>query len=89
MAERTVTVASKVGLHARPATLISQAAAKLAAAGTPVTIGLPGATPVRADSVLMLMTLGAAHGTQVVVASDSPEAVETIATMVETDLDAA
>jgi len=88
MAERTVTVASKVGLHARPATLISQAAAKLAAAGTPVTIGLPGETAVRADSVLMLMTLGAVNGTQVVVAGESQEAVDTIAAMVETDLDA-
>jgi len=88
MAERTVTVASSVGLHARPATLISQAAAKLAAAGTPVTIGVPGGTPVRADSVLMLMTLGAVHGAQVVVASDSQDAVDAIAAMVETDLDA-
>ncbi len=33
MAERTVTVASSVGLHARPASLFAQAAAK---AGVPV-----------------------------------------------------
>ena len=35
MPERTVTVASSVGLHARPASLFSQAAAKV---GVPVTL---------------------------------------------------
>ena len=39
MAERTVAVASKVGLHARPAMLFTQA---VAASGATVTIAKPG-----------------------------------------------
>ncbi len=45
MPERTVTVGSSVGLHARPATLFVQAASKQP---VKVTIGRPGAEPVDA-----------------------------------------
>lgn len=59
MAQRTVTIASSVGLHARPAALFVQAAART---GLAVRIGRPGEDAVDATSILSVMTLGVAHG---------------------------
>ena len=50
MAERSVTVGSKVGLHARPAMLFTQA---VAASGAKVTISRPGAAGVDASMHLV------------------------------------
>jgi len=58
MASRTVTVGSSVGLHARPAAVISQKAAQL---GSAVTLATDG-DPIDAKSVLGIMTLGASSG---------------------------
>ena len=55
MPTQVVTVGSKVGLHARPAKLLVQAAT---AAGVPVTIGKVGDKAVNAASLLMVMALG-------------------------------
>ena len=85
MPSKTVTVGSSVGLHARPAGAIAAAAAGL---DVPVTLALVGGDPVDAGSALMIMTLGAGPGTEVVVESDDAAAVETIAALVEADLDA-
>lgn len=85
MASKTVTVGSSVGLHARPAAVIAQAATE---AGVPVTLGVPGGSPVDAGSALMIMTLGVKAGAEIVVESDDPSVVETIAGLVEADLDA-
>lgn len=85
MATKTVNVGSAVGLHARPAALIAQAAT---AAGTGVTLAKPGGTPVDAGSALLIMTLGAKQGDQVVIESDDANLVEHIASLVEQDLDA-
>ncbi|PIE26741.1 MAG: HPr family phosphocarrier protein [Micrococcales bacterium] len=85
MASKTVTVGSSVGLHARPAALIAEAAG---AQNSPVTLAVPGGTPVDAGSALLIMTLGAKCGDDVVVESDDEAAVEQIAAMVEKDLDA-
>ena len=82
---KTVTVGSAVGLHARPAAIIAGAAV---AAGVPVTLSLAGGEPVDAGSALLIMTLGAGCGAQVTVASADEEAVRTIASLVERDLDA-
>ena len=49
---RTAVVASRVGLHARPAALFARAAA---ATGLPVTVATDGKDPVDARSVLGLM----------------------------------
>lgn len=81
----SVTVGSAVGLHARPASIISEKAAEL---GSDVLIGLPGQEPVDASSALLIMTLGAGKGTEVEVSGDSDDAVKTIAALVEQDLDA-
>jgi phosphocarrier protein HPr len=85
MATRNVIVGSAVGLHARPAALIAQAATE---AGVPVTIGNPGGAPVDAGSAMMIMTLGAKAGTEVVVESADQAVLDQIAGLVEQDLDA-
>jgi phosphocarrier protein HPr len=81
----TVVVGSAVGLHARPAALISEAAADL---DSEVLIGLPGTPGVDAGSALMIMTLGAAHGDTVEITGDVDADVATIAALVVKDLDA-
>jgi phosphocarrier protein HPr len=81
------TVGSRVGLHARPVAIISQKAAGLAAA---VRIGRDGRDPVDARSPLLLMTLGAGHGDEVVIEVDGPQASAALAeivALVEADLD--
>ncbi|NYG56344.1 HPr family phosphocarrier protein [Nocardioides perillae] len=85
MPTQTVTVGSAVGLHARPAAIISEAAADL---DTDVLIGLPGEEPVDASSALLIMTLGAGKGATVEVSGDSEDDVAAIARLVEQDLDA-
>ncbi|GAA4787033.1 HPr family phosphocarrier protein [Corynebacterium canis] len=89
MASKTVTVGSAVGLHARPAAIIAEAAAKY---DDDVFLALVGEEdddePTEAASSLMIMALGAEKGDQVVVTSDNAEAVEEIAALIEQDLDA-
>jgi phosphocarrier protein HPr len=85
MPSKTVTVGSSIGLHARPAAIIAEAAVN---AGVPVTLSVDGGEPVDAGSALMIMTLGASNGAQVTVASDDEAALNTIADLVEKDLDA-
>jgi phosphocarrier protein len=85
MASITVKVGSSVGLHARPASIISEKAGELDA---DVTLAVPGGDPVDADSALLIMTLGASCGDEVVVSSDDDAAAQTIADLVAQDLDA-
>ena len=85
MPTQTVLVGSAVGLHARPATLIAEAAAELDAE---VTLAVPGGEPVDASSALLIMTLGAGNGDTVEVSGDDQAAVDQIAALVEKDLDA-
>ena len=84
MTSKTVTVGSSVGLHARPAAVIAQAAS---AASSAVTLSMPGGNPVDAGSALLIMTLGAKMGDTVQVESDDAELVDLIARLVEEDLD--
>ncbi|MFI1237571.1 HPr family phosphocarrier protein [Nocardia salmonicida] len=85
MASTTVTVGSSVGLHARPAALIAEAVGE---AGVPVTIAVTGGDPVDAGSALMIMTLGAGQGAEVVISSDDQPTLDKIAELVASDLDA-
>ena len=85
MPTRSVVVGSAVGLHARPAALISEAAGDL---DSEVLIGVPGGEPVDASSALLIMTLGAGNGDTVEVSGEDQGAVDTIAALVEQDLDA-
>ncbi|HEX3779265.1 MAG TPA: HPr family phosphocarrier protein [Pseudonocardiaceae bacterium] len=88
MPERRVTVGSKVGLHARPAAVVAKAAA---AAPVAITIRKNDGKPVAASSVLNLMTLGAMHGDEVVLAAEgdgADAALDALAELVVADLDA-
>jgi phosphocarrier protein HPr len=91
MPERTATIASRSGLHARPAALFAEAAGN---AGVDVTIsmqGEPADEALDAASILSLMTLGAAKGDVVVLRADgagADQALDALVTLLETDLDA-
>jgi phosphocarrier protein len=88
MAQRSVTIASRVGLHARPAALFVQAAS---ATGVPVLIARPGDDPVDAASILGVMALGAKHGEEVVLTADGDRAdavLDELAALLSRDLDA-
>ncbi|MBG6108121.1 HPr family phosphocarrier protein [Frigoribacterium sp. CG_9.8] len=87
MSERTVAVASSVGLHARPASLFSQAAAKV---GVPVTLTSAAGKTVNAASILGVLSLGIGHGDVVTLAADGDEAdtaLDALAELLNTDLD--
>ena len=86
--ERTVTIASSVGLHARPAALFVQAAT---ATGLPVHINKVGEEPVDARSILGVMALGAKHGEEVVLTADgegADAALDGLVELLSRDLDA-
>lgn len=88
MAERTVTIGSKVGLHARPAAIFVKAASQ---AGIPVTISKDGGKPVNAASILGVMTLGAKFEESVTVAAEGEGAdavLDELAELLAKDLDA-
>lgn len=88
MTERTVVVASRVGLHARPASLFSQAAA---AAGVPVTISNEAGKSVNAASILGVLSLGIDHGERVTIAAEDVDgadaALDSLVALLERDLD--
>lgn len=87
MSERTVVVASSVGLHARPASLFSQAAAKT---GVPVTLTSAAGKSVNAASILGVLSLGIGHGEEVTLSSDAEgadSALDELVAVLSTDLD--
>ncbi|MDO5075704.1 HPr family phosphocarrier protein [Corynebacterium sp.] len=88
MASKTVTVGSAVGLHARPAAIIAEAAGNYDEDIFLTLVGEEDDEPTEAASSLMIMALGAEKGDQVVVTSDNAAAVEEIASLIEKDLDA-
>ena len=69
MAKKTVIVGSSVGLHARPAATVAAAAGEY---DDEITLSLAGGDPIDASSVLPIMTLGAEHGSEITVESDTP-----------------
>jgi len=88
MSERTVRIASSVGLHARPAALFVQAAT---GTGLPVRISRPGDEPVDARSILGVMALGAKHGEEVLLTADgdgADAALDQLVALLSRDLDA-
>ena len=88
MAQRKVVVASRIGLHARPAALFCKAAA---ATGVPVTIRKGDGAPVPAASILSVLTLGVGGGEEVVLEADgdgAEAALDELAAFLAQDLDA-
>jgi len=87
MPTATVTVGSASGLHARPASLFSQAAL---ASGATVTIAKADGKPVNAASILGLLTLGVGHGEEVTLTTEGDNAEEALASLtalLESNLD--
>ncbi len=87
--DRTVIVASSVGLHARPAALFAEAAAQ---AGVLVTITSAAGKTVNAASILGVLSLGIGHGEQVTLSADgdgdgADAALDSLVELLSTDLD--
>lgn len=88
MPERTVTVGSAVGLHARPAATFVKAATR---APVPVTLARPGGgTAVNARSILAVLGLDVRGGEEVVIAAEgdaADAALDDLAALLARDLD--
>jgi phosphocarrier protein len=90
MPERTVTVASSTGLHARPAALFVKAAA---AQPVPVKVRIGDGKAVDARSILGVLSLRAGHGAAVTLSADgdgdaADQALDALAELLARDLDA-
>jgi phosphocarrier protein len=91
MTERTTTIASREGLHARPAAIFAEAAGKLPLEVTISLEGAPDSEAVDASSMLSLMGLGATHGTTVVLRAEgtgADDALDALVQIIQTDHDA-
>ncbi|MEC5148589.1 HPr family phosphocarrier protein [Cryobacterium sp. GrIS_2_6] len=91
MSERTATIASRVGLHARPASIFAAAVGELPIEVTIAMEGESAEDAMDASSILSLMSLGAANGDVVVLRAEgdgADEALEALVKILETDLDA-
>ncbi|GAA2174448.1 HPr family phosphocarrier protein [Arthrobacter parietis] len=91
MIERKATVASRVGLHARPAAIFAEAAGEQSADITIALEGSPADEAMDASSILSLMSLGAEHGDVVVLRSEDDgagDALDSLVRILETDHDA-
>ena len=91
MSERKAVIASRIGLHARPAGIFAEAVGALP---IEVTIALEedsAEDAMDASSILSLMSLGAANGDIVVLRAEgagADEALDALVRLLETDLDA-
>lgn len=91
MAERTATIGSRVGLHARPAAIFAEAAGNTGLEITIAKEGDPEDEAMDASSILSLMSLGAEHGQKVTLRAEGPNAetaLDHLVTILETDHDA-
>ena len=70
MADRSVTIASAHGLHARPASLFVQA---VTTSGLPVELS-KGDKKINAASILGVISLGIDHGDEVVLVAEGEDA---------------
>jgi phosphocarrier protein HPr len=87
MPSRDVVLASRIGLHGRPAAMVVQAAATYPAT---ITLAKGDSPPVPATSILAVLALGARHGDTLTITTSGPNAEATltaIATLLTTDLD--
>ncbi|MEU8802021.1 HPr family phosphocarrier protein [Spirillospora sp. NPDC048819] len=88
MPERTVVIGSAQGLHARPAKIFVHMAARQP---VPVSIRVGGRAAVPASSILGVLSLGAAQGTEVILSADgdgADAALDELAELLAADLDA-
>lgn len=91
MTERNATIASRVGLHARPAAIFAEAAGEFDLEITIARAGEPADEAMDAASILSLMSLGASHGEVVVLRAEgdgAEAALDHLVQILETDHDA-
>ncbi|GAB3528418.1 HPr family phosphocarrier protein [Arthrobacter monumenti] len=91
MPERKATIASRVGLHARPASIFVEAASDVPVEVTIAKVGTPVDEAMDAASMLGLMSLGAEHGDVVVLRAEgdgAEDALDSLVKVLETDHDA-
>ena len=74
VAETTVTIQNRHGLHVRPATQLAELAGKFK---SPVMIVKDG-QEVSARSIIELLTLAAAYGTELRIKAEGPDAAEAV-----------
>ena len=79
MTEKVVVITNESGLHARPATLFTQLAAKFS---SKITIS-SGEKQADAKSILTVLTLGATKGTSVVLTADGADEDDALAALSE------
>jgi len=83
----TVVIGSKIGLHARPASIFSHAASNC---GVAVTLTDPAGNSVNAASILGVLSLGISYGDRVTVSSpdeNAASALDTLAKLLASELD--
>ena len=88
MVEKLVTIRNALGLHARPAGVLSQAANQFSSSIYIQT----GLMKVNAKSIMGIMMLAASHGTQLTIraeGSDEEDAVEALSQLVESGFEEA
>jgi phosphocarrier protein len=67
---KTLTITDPVGIHARPASLFSQAAAE---SDAKVTLAKGSGNPVEANSILAIMSLGIQHNDTVTITVEAAD----------------
>lgn len=77
--ESKVIIANKAGIHARPASILVQAATKFQ---SKIKLTAKGKT-VDAKSILMIMSMGLVKGTEVVLSAEGADAAEAVKTLVD------
>ncbi|MBU10696.1 MAG: phosphocarrier protein HPr [Gemmatimonadetes bacterium] len=87
MIEKTVVVTNRLGIHARPATVFVQAAAKFQA---DIFLSKGDVSRVNGKSIMGVMMLAAEQGAEVLVeaeGTDAEQAVETLAELLANDFE--
>lgn len=72
--EATVVIGNKAGIHARPASMMVQAATKFK---SKIKLTAKGKT-IDAKSILMIMSMGLVKGTEVVISAEGEDAAEAV-----------
>ena len=87
MVEQRVVIKNRLGIHARPATLLVQAAAKFEAE---IFLSKGEVRRVNGKSIMGIMMLAAEHGAELLIeaeGSDADEAVAEVAALLESDFE--
>jgi len=87
VSSRTVTVGSKVGLHARPASVFARAVAE---SGVVVMLTDAAGKTVNAGSILSVLSMGIAYGDTITLSSDDESAgpaLDSLAQLLASELD--